>query len=47
MKSPEGEEKDIEPAGVHALSLLGWELLENDEPPKRRGRRPAAQQDDD
>lgn len=48
MKSPEGEEKDIAPAGVRALSLLGWEVLEPDEPPKRRGgRRPAAQQHDD
>ncbi|MFJ9313795.1 hypothetical protein ACIRN4_06340 [Pimelobacter simplex] len=47
MKSPEGEEKDIAPAGVRALSLLGWEVLESDEPPKRRGRRPAAQNEDD
>lgn len=47
MKSPEGEEQDIPTAGVRALSLLGWEVLEPDEPPKRRGRRPAAQQSDD
>ncbi|UNX54087.1 hypothetical protein MF406_14215 [Georgenia sp. TF02-10] len=51
MRSPEGEERDIKPAGVAALSRLGWKAVqakdEKKPPVKRpaRPRKPAAKPD--
>ena len=36
MRSPEGEEREIVPAGVDALSRLGWELVEPEKPKRSR-----------
>lgn len=41
MRSPEGEEREIKPAGVASLSRLGWEVIEAEpEPaPKRKAKK--------